>query len=178
MINTLGAGAVGRVVLLIGMMGAGKSTVGRAIAARTGWPYVDNDELVRQATGREAPEVAAAGGEAALRAAESDALGRALALQPPAVAGVAGGVVLSPADRERLLAAGGVVWLRASLTTLAERVGSGEGRAWLQSDPEAALAALAAEREPYYAEVADAIVDVDDLTPEQAADAVIDLTSV
>lgn len=169
--------APGPRVLLIGMMGAGKSAVGRAIAASTGWRYVDNDELVEQATGRSAPDIVATDGAAALRAAESQALTRALALPPPAVAGIAGGVVLSAADRERLRTADGVVWLRASQATLAERVGAGEGRAWLQPDPEVALAALAAEREPYYAEVADAIVEVDDLTPEQAAEAVIAVVS-
>ena len=161
------------VILLLGMMGAGKSTVGKAIAARTGWRYFDNDELVEQATGHTPPEILADGGEQALRAAETDALVRALELPPPAVVSVAGGVVLDPANRERLRAASGVVWLRARHATLADRVGSGQGRPWLQPDPKAAIASLAAVREPYYAEVADAIVDVDDLTPEAAADAVL-----
>ncbi len=165
----------GPLVLLVGMMGTGKSTVGRAIAARTGWRYVDNDDLVREATGRTAPEIAAADGATALRAAESDALTFALALPPPAVAGVAGGVVLDAADRERLRGADAVVWLRASQDTLAARVGAGEGRTGLQPDPAVAIAVLAAEREPYYAEVADAVVDVDGRTPEQAAEEIIAL---
>lgn len=161
------------VILLLGMMGAGKSTIGRAIAEHTGWSYLDNDELVRQATGRTPPDVLAAGGEVALRAAESAALRDALLLPPPAVAGVAGGAVLDPTNRERLRAARGVVWLRARVDTLTRRVGRGEGRPWLQPDPAAAIARLAATREPYYAEVARAIVDVDDLTPEDAAAAVL-----
>lgn len=160
-------------MLLLGMMGAGKSTVGAAIAQRTGWHYYDNDELVEQATGRPPPQVLADEGEAALRAAETDALSRAVALQPPAVAGVAGGAVLDPANRDLLRAASGVVWLRARRATLVARVGSGAGRAWLQPDPAAAIDRLAAAREPYYAEVADAIVDVDDLTPDEAARAVL-----
>ena len=161
------------VVLLVGMMGAGKSAVGRAVAARTGWPYVDNDELVGQATGRTPPEVVAEGGERALRSAETDALRRALALRPPAVAGVPGGAVLDPDNRDRLRAAPCVVWLRARHETLVSRVGTGAGRAWLQPDPAAAVARLAAVREPYYAEVADLVVDVDELSPEAAADVVI-----
>ncbi len=161
------------VILLVGSMGAGKSTVGRAIAARTGWPYTDNDELIEQATGCTAPDLVAAGGEPALRAAESAAFSLALALRPPAVASVAGGVVLDPADRERLRGAGGVVWLRARHETLAERVGSGPTRPWLQPDPAAAVARLAAVREPYYAGVADVTVDVDDLSPDQVAVAVL-----
>lgn len=163
----------GRVILLVGMMGAGKSAVGRAISESTGWPYVDNDALVEQATGSTSPEILAAGGEEALRAAESDALQRALALQPPAVAGLAGGVVLDPVNCDRLRAAPAVVWLRARLDTLTRRVGSGAGRPWLQPHPATAIARLAAAREPSYAQVADAIVDVDDLTPEEAAEAVV-----
>lgn len=161
-------------VLLLGMMGAGKTTVGRALAGRTGWPYYDNDELVTRTTGRAAPDLLEAGGEDALRAAESAALGAALSLPAPLVAGVAGGVVLDPADRERLRTAEGlVVWLRARIGTLAERVGTGEGRSWLQPDPAAALAELAAVREPLYAAVADLVVDVDEASPEEVAATVL-----
>ncbi len=162
-----------QVILLIGMMGAGKSTVGRAISDQTGWPYVDNDELVVQATGGSAAALLAAEGEPALRAAESAALQRALALSPPAVAGIAAGAVLAPGDRRLLRVAPNVIWLHAKPNTLAGRVGSGGGRAWLAPDPPGAIRRLAAAREPLYAEVADAIVVVDDLRPEEAARAVI-----
>lgn len=161
------------VILLLGMMGAGKTSVGKAIAELTGWIYLDNDELVEQATGLTPPAILAADGEEALRAAETDALHRALALQPPAVAGVAGGAVLDPANRDLLRAAPGVVWLRARSDTLIRRVGTGAGRAWLQQDPAAAIARLTATRDPYYAEVSGAIVDVDDFSPEEAAAAAI-----
>lgn len=161
------------VILLVGMMGAGKSAVGAAISNSTGWAYLDNDELVEQVTGRMPQEILAAEGEEALRAAESDALHRALSLHPPAVAGVAGGTVLDAADRDLLRSAPGVVWLRARSETLIRRVGSGEGRAWLQPDPSSAVRRLAARREPYYAAVADAVVDVDDLSPAEAAAAVL-----
>jgi len=161
------------VILLLGMMGAGKTSVGTAIAQVTGWTYLDNDELVEQATGRTPPAILGADGEDALRAAETDALRRALQLRPPAVAGVAGGAVLGPANRDLLRAAPDVVWLRARPDTLIRRVGRGAGRAWLQPDPAAAITRLTAIREPYYAEVADAIVDVDDLSPEEAAAAVL-----
>jgi shikimate kinase len=156
-------------VLLMGMMGAGKSTVGRALADRTGWPYLDNDELVVQATGREAPEILDSDGEPALRRAESAALTYALGMAPPVVAGVAGGVVLDSVDRGRLAQGGVVVWLRATVDTLVGRVGSGKGRAWLQPDPRAALARFAEQREPLYAEAAHLVVDVDDLAPAAIA---------
>ncbi len=163
-----------RRILLLGLMGAGKTTVGHALAALTGWTYWDNDALLQQAVGTTAPELLERGGEPALRRAESDALTWVLCADPPLVAGVAAGVVLDPTDKARLAAARHVVWLRAPIPVLAERVGSGEGRSWLKGDPEAVLRELAAVREPLFAEVADQIVDVDGPTPEQIAQAVLD----
>jgi shikimate kinase len=161
-------------VLLIGMMATGKTTVGREIAARTGWPYVDNDELVQRAEGVSAPELLARDGEPALRRAESQVLTTLLEAPSPLVAGVPGGVVLDPADRARLAACDGhVVWLRAKVETLVQRVGKGEGRSWLDDDPAAALTRLAAVREPFYAQVADQVVDVDELPAGRVAEVVL-----
>ena len=81
-------------VLLIGMMGAGKTTVGNALAALTGWPYLDNDELVRRATGRPTPEVLATTDEPTLRRVEATAFDEAMNTPRPVVAGVAAGVVM------------------------------------------------------------------------------------
>ena len=162
-------------VLLIGMMATGKSTVGTAIAKRTGWTYVDNDELVVARTGLTARALLARDGEPALRAAESAVLGDALALPRPVVAGVPGGVVLDPDDRARLREGDGhVVWLRARLETLVERVGSAADRPWLGDDTAAALARLSAERAPLYAEVAAQVVDVDGRTPDELAGQVLE----
>src|SRR3954451_11126332 len=144
------------------MMGVGKSTVGRAIATRTGWPYVDNDELLHAGTGLYGADLLARDGEAALRDAESHVLAEIVQREPPIVAGVAAGVVLRDADRERLKADGFVVWLRARVNTLVKRIGADEKRAWLQPDPTAALQRLAEGRDTLYAEVADLVVDVDD----------------
>jgi shikimate kinase len=158
-------------VLLLGMMGAGKTTVGRELSARTGWPYLDNDELVALAYGRPTPDVLAEAGETGLRAVESAALGAALAAEPPIVAGVAGGVIDDPGDRERLRSADAfVVWLRAEIATLAARVGSGEDRPWLAPDPATALATLYAGRAEHYAAVADLVLDVDGRTPGELVD--------
>ena len=161
-------------VLLLGMMGAGKSTVGRALAVRTGWRYLDNDELVALAYGRPTPEVLAEAGESGLRAVESAALGAALSAPPPVVAGVAGGVVDDDGDLARLREADGlVVWLRADLATLVARVGDGRGRPWLAPDPATALATLYAGRAPRYLEAADLVLDVEGRSPDELAGAVL-----
>ena len=163
-----------RRVLLVGMMATGKSSVGKAVSQRTGWPYVDNDELVERITGLPTKRLHEERGEAAMRAAESEALTEVLTAPPPLVAGVAAGTVTIDGDRERLKSGDAVVvWLRARVDTLVTRVGSGEGRAFLQPDPEAALRRLAQGRDPLYAEVADLTLDVDDATVDELADRVI-----
>jgi shikimate kinase len=157
-------------ILLLGMMGAGKTSVGRAISARTGWPYRDNDELVAEISGLDTRSLLDERGEAAMRAAESQALVLATSTPPPFVAGIAAGVVQSADDRERLRTADGlVVYLHASVELLVERVGTGEGRPWLQPDPRSALQRLCDGREPLYREVSDLVVEVASGTPEDHA---------
>lgn len=149
-----------RRVLLMGMMGAGKTSVGREIEARTGWPYRDNDEAVAELAGLPTRELFEQRGRDALRAAESQALQDSLARDAPFVAGVAGGVVEVPADMDALRTTDAfVVYLRTPIDVLVQRVGSGEGRPWLQPDPETALRRLYDGREPLYREVADVVVD-------------------
>lgn len=158
-------------VLLMGMMGAGKTTVGAALSQRTGWPYLDNDALVARAGGRPTDEVLDEGGVAALRDLESRALTEALRAPAPVIAAVAGGIVDDTADRQRLAAGGFVVWLRARLETLARRVGTGEGRPWFHEgdDVLADLRRLYDGRAPRYEEAASYVVDVDDLAPDDIA---------
>lgn len=159
-------------VLLVGMMAAGKSTVGRLVADGLGWPYYDNDELLRRAVGVDTRTVLERDGEVALRRAESAALTVALTEAGPLVAGVAGGVVDDPLDCARLRAGGFVVWLRATIDTLARRA-RGTDRPWLGDDPRAALTTLYAGRADLYLSVASFVIDVDELPPEVVADRVI-----
>ena len=161
-------------VLLIGMMGAGKSTVGRELARRTGWPYLDNDELVVRATGRPTAEVLATADEPTLRSAEAAALDQALAAEPPVIAGVAAGVVSDPEARRKMHEGAFVVYLRAPVAVLAERVGTDARRPWLDDDPVAALERLYEGREPLYEETADLILDVDGVTPADLATRIVD----
>lgn len=157
-------------VLLVGAMATGKSTVGRALAELLGCGYLDNDDLLLAATGRTARALAAADGERALREAESDVLTEVLATPAPWVAGLAAGVVVDEADRERIAESGAfVVWLAAPAQVLADRAASGAHRPWLGDDARAVLERLVAERAPFYAEVADEVVDVSEDDPQDIA---------
>ena len=154
-------------VLLLGMMGAGKTTVGRALGAALSWPYLDNDELVADATGASKESLLERAGTAALRTAETAALLLALHRDGPLVAGIAGGAVLDQ-HNVRLLANRGdgalVVWLKAPVSLLAARITANpQDRPWLGDDPAEALEKLAAARNPGYETAADLTVDVGDV---------------
>ena len=161
-------------VVLVGMMGAGKSTVARVLAARLGRDVCDSDVKIERDTGRTVREIFAEEGEPAFRSLETAALIDALADPEPHVIAAAGGVVLAEANRAALRAsAARVVWLSADIDTLVARVASGVHRPLLDGDPEAALRRLAAEREPLYREVADAIVSVDGRSVDEVVEAVL-----
>ncbi len=160
-------------LVLIGMMGAGKTTVGRLCAERLAWEYLDSDAQVVAGTGRTVPELFADEGEEVFRAHETRVLQEALSGEEPVVVSAAGGVVLSEDNRALLREAAMVVWLRADVGTLAGRVGEGAGRPLLDTDPATSLAALDEVRRPLYASVAHAVVDVDELSPDEVVDRVM-----
>ena len=161
-------------ILLVGMMGCGKTTTGGLVARRLGWDYRDSDADVEARTGRTVPEIFADHGEAAFRQAEAEVLATACASEEPTVIAVAGGAVLNEDNRKLIRECGTVVWLRVEPQRLAERVGEGAGRPLLDGDKREIMARLLAERAPHYAEVADAVIDVEGLTPDQVADRVLD----
>jgi shikimate kinase len=160
-------------IILVGMMGAGKTTVGSALAGRLGWAHWDSDAQVVAATGRTVPELFAERGEAAFRAEEARVLAEALSGPDPVVVSAAGGVVLDEANRELMVRSGVVVWLRADPQLLARRVGRGEGRPLLGEDPSARLVDLDAVRRPFYEQVAAVAVDVDRLSASEVVEQVL-----
>lgn len=164
-------------VLLVGMMGSGKSSVGRALAERTGWRFVDNDELVERATGQTARELVADGGEPALRAAESAALREGVRIEPPVIVATAAGTILDPGNRRLMDDAGLAVWLRAPISVLVQRAVGAEHRPWLETDPAGWLASALAEREPLYASITDVEIDTSRVAPADAAELVVDRLS-
>jgi shikimate kinase len=169
--------ATGPRVLLLGMMGSGKSSVGRALASHTGWRFVDNDELVERATGRTARQLLAERGEWAMRAAESAALREGIALPPPVVVATAAGTILDADDRVALAAGGFVVWLSAPAAVLAARAVGAAHRPWLDDDPEAWFRRVVAERDPWYRAVADLEIDTSRTEPADAAAAIVEAAS-
>jgi shikimate kinase len=154
-------------LFLIGMMAVGKTTVGKLCAKRLDWSFLDSDVQLLADTGRTAQEIFDADGDDALRSLEGRVLAEAIDAPTPVVIAVAGGAVLSEANRALLIRSGVVVWLRASIDTLLDRVTRGEARPRLGADPERSLRELYVARHPLYASVAGVVIDVDDLSAEE-----------
>ena len=161
-------------VLLLGMMGSGKSTVGRALADRTGWPFIDNDALVERATGLTARELLRTRGEAAMREAESEALRAGLTIPAPAIVATAAGTIMRPDDRERIANGGLVVWLHARADVLAARAAGARHRPWLDDDPVSWFSSTIEQRAPLYRAVADIEIDTGSADSAAAAERVLE----
>ena len=164
----------GRHLVLVGLMGSGKTTVGRVLAQRLRRELLDSDFMIEAREGRTVRCIFAEDGENAFRDIETDVLVEALAAQEKAVIAAAGGVVLRPENRAALRDSGArVVWLRADPETLAERVKGGVHRPLLDDDPRGTLERMYAERSDLYREVADAIVTVDNRSVSEIVEAVL-----
>jgi shikimate kinase len=149
-----------RHLVLVGMMGAGKTTVGRACAEALDRPFVDTDELVTlNAGGLSVPELFELEGEAGFRVREKQAVADACASPVPVVLACGGGAIVDPDNRRELRHAGFVVWLQAPTAELHRRVGPDSGRPLLAAGGPGSLERIAALREDAYAATADATVD-------------------
>ena len=155
-----------RNVFLIGPMGAGKSSVGAALARRLRLHFYDSDERVAHAAGRDVAAIFAAEGEAGFRAREAAVIGE-IAAREGIVCATGGGCVLLEQNRRLLKDGNAVVWLRADLARRASRVGDGSERPLLAGrDVRAELARLDDERRSLYEALADCIVDNDGMMNE------------
>ena len=161
-------------VVLVGLMGVGKSTVARVLGERLGRPVLDTDALIEARTGRSVRSIFADDGEEAFRDVEVEVLAEALAATRPSVIAAAGGVVLRAENRAVLGQANArVVWLCADPALLLERVRGGAHRPSLDHDPAGTLRLMHESRGPLYREVADVIVSVDGRSVTDVVDAVL-----
>jgi shikimate kinase len=163
-----------RHLVLVGLMGAGKTTVGQRCAELLGRAFVDTDELVVTSAGLSFDDIWAAEGERGFRAREKTAVADAAASPTPLVISCGGGAVLDADNRRALRATGVVVWLLASSNELASRLVEDDSRPLLAGgDKTATLARLGAQREPAYEAAAHVQVDTEGRTVDEVADAVV-----
>lgn len=152
-------------VVLVGLMGVGKSSVGRALAREMKRPFVDTDSVIESNEGRTIADIFVVDGEATFREIERHTLESVLASTQAAVIATGGGVVEMAACRDSLAVArrsgARVVWLSATVATMAERTGRSNNRPLLEGDREATLARLFDRRRAFYEEVSDAKIDTD-----------------
>jgi shikimate kinase len=161
-------------LVLIGLMGAGKTTVGARCGDRLGRSVVDTDALVELTANASVSEIFARDGEAAFRSLERTAVADAVASPEPLVISCGGGAVTDPANRAALRNGSIVVWLDGPSDVLAARVAGDDGRPLLASgDRVATLDRLARTRADAYEAAADARVDTAGLTVDEVTDAVL-----
>jgi shikimate kinase len=163
----------GQSIVLIGFMGAGKSSTGKALARKMELPCFDTDEIVSRRFGLLVTEIFARFGEEKFRDAETEALGQ-LSLVTPAIIITGGGIVLRPENVKILRALGRVVSLEADEETLFRRISRRATRPLLQTeDPRATLRELLRVRGPLYGAAADVRLDTSRLTHDEVADEVL-----
>jgi shikimate kinase len=157
-------------IVVIGLMGAGKTTIGRRLAARVRRPFVDNDEQLERATGRSAREIAAADGLDALHDDEFQALCDALEMTEPAVIAAAAAAIMEP-EAETALHGHFVVYLRADPDVLVRRVAAGEDHRPLDDNAARTIHEQFAARDARYLTVATFVADAS-ANPDDALDAI------
>jgi len=164
-VSELPAGLAGRSVVLVGLMGAGKTSIGRRVAARLGVPFRDSDSEIELAAGCSIPELFHRYGEHDFRNGERRVIRRLLA-NSPLVLATGGGAFMDAETRAAIRSEGVSVWLRCKLATLVRRVATRRNRPLLRDgDPAEILGRLMEQRHPVYAE-ADIVVDCGDESPD------------
>jgi shikimate kinase len=162
-----------KTIVLVGLMGAGKSSIGRRLAQALALPFVDADNEIETAAGATIEEIFARDGEAIFRNGERRVIARLLD-GPTHVLATGGGAFMDPATRDLIRTRAISIWLRGDLELLLARVSRRNNRPLLKAgDPRAVLAKLMEERHPVYAE-ADIVVDTIDGPPEATLEKVLE----
>lgn len=167
-----------RRIALVGLMAAGKSRVGRLLAASLSCPFVDADQLAEERAGRPISDIFREEGEPRFRALEAEILTELAGREPPLVVATGGGVVESEANRTRLRGEFVTVWIELDPGEAARRVGGSRGKRPLLSvsDPEGVLRELSARRAPWYRQVSrHRVHSTRDTRPEDLRDVILDL---
>jgi shikimate kinase len=163
----------GQAIVLIGFMGAGKSSVGRRLEKRTGYLRFDTDEIIAAKFGLSVPRIFEVHGEDVFRDAESEAL-RQLDSHKPSIIVTGGGIVLRTTHREILRELGTLVYLQADEETLFERISRRASRPLLRTDdPRATMRQLLERRLPLYEEIADLTVDSSRRSHDEVCDLIL-----
>jgi len=164
---------VSRSIVLIGMMGAGKSSVGACLRQRTGLGLLDTDEIVASKFGMPIPEIFARYGEKKFREAETEAL-RRMRTEEQTIITTGGGIVLRKENVEILRSQAAIVWLDADEETLFARASRKRNRPLLHTkNPRKAFSQIFGARRPLYANIADIRIDTSALTDEEVAVAIL-----
>lgn len=166
-------------IVLIGLMGSGKTTVGRIVAQMIGFQFVDTDAMIVETAGQTIPEIFAAEGEAGFRLHESAAL-RSLLGKRGCVIATGGGIITQPRNQPLLRHLGYIVWLDADPERLARRTALNNNRPLLagEEDPKAKLERLLTERKPLYKALSDLRIQTAELTPQETAYGVMESARV
>jgi shikimate kinase/3-dehydroquinate synthase len=178
-------------IFLVGLMGAGKTTIGRALAKKLNKRFVDSDHEIESRTGTTIPVIFEIEGEESFRKREADVI-RELSAQQDIVLATGGGAILRAETRAYLKQRGTVIYLRAGINQILQRTGRDKNRPLLQTaDPRRKLEELSRQRDPYYREVADFVIETGrpnvqflvqailsqlELTPQPTADAAASTT--
>ncbi len=156
-------------LILVGPMGAGKSTIGKLLASILNLPFSDSDRVIEEKTGADIPWIFDMEGEEGFRLRETAVLSELLQDEPMVIA-TGGGIVMREENRRLLKGDGVVVYLTASINQLVERTYKDKKRPLLQvDDPEAKIRELIALRDPLYTDVADLVVQTDRRSPKMVA---------
>lgn len=146
-------------IFLVGPMGAGKSTVGRFLAERLGYEFIDSDHEIEERTGVTIPMIFDIEGETGFRQRETAVIDE-LTQRPNIVLATGGGVVLAEDNRRALRSRGFVIYLRSSVESLVQRTKNDRNRPLLQTDdPEKVIRSILEARDPLYMEIADLVVE-------------------